>query len=196
MTHAPELRSALIRCCIFVTFGSALWALMPLVARHELGMNARGYGILVGFFGTGALSGLTLPKMRKRMSMDTLLTVATVSFAMVTFALAYLRVFSTLLYLTMIAGGVAWVTVMSSLNVAAQTSAASWVQSRALGFFVLAFQGLMGVSSVLWGAIANSVVIHYRFSRRDRASLRASRGFSMAVERDQGFGFETIFTLV
>jgi MFS family permease len=127
---------------------------MPLVARHELGMNARGYGILVGFFGTGALSGaITLPKMRRRMSMDTLLTVATVSFAIVTFALAYLRVHA-LLYLAMIAGGVAWVTVMSSLNVAAQTSAASWVQSRALGFFVLAFQGLMGVSSVLWGALA------------------------------------------
>ncbi|MDA8408331.1 MAG: MFS transporter [Deltaproteobacteria bacterium] len=154
MTHAPELRSALIRCCIFVTFGSALWALMPLVARHELGMNARGYGILVGFFGTGALSGaMTLPKMRKRMSMDTLLTIATLIFAFVTFALAYLRIHA-LLYLTMIAGGVAWVTVMSSLNVAAQTSAASWVQSRALGFFTLAFQGLMGVSSVLWGAIA------------------------------------------
>ncbi len=154
MTHAPELRSALIRCCIFVTFGSALWALMPLVARHELGMNARGYGILVGFFGTGALSGaITLPKMRKRMSMDTLLTVATVSFAIVTFALAYLRI-HILLYVVMLAGGMSWVTVMSSLNVAAQTSAASWVQSRALGFFVLAFQGLMGVSSVLWGTIA------------------------------------------
>ncbi len=154
MTHAPELRSALIRCCIFVTFGSALWALMPLVARHELGMNARGYGILVGFFGTGALSGaITLPKMRKIMSMDTLLTVATVSFAIVTFALAYLRI-HILLYVVMLAGGMSWVTVMSSLNVAAQTSAASWVQSRALGFFVLAFQGLMGVSSVLWGAIA------------------------------------------
>ena len=62
-------------------------------SRHELGMNARGYGILVGLFGSSALSGaITLPKMRKRMSMDTLLTVATVSFAMVTFALAYLRV--------------------------------------------------------------------------------------------------------
>lgn len=154
MTHAPELRSALIRCCIFVTFGSALWALMPLVARHQLGMNARGYGILVGFFGTGALLGaLTLPKFRKMMSMDTLLTLATVSFAIVTFALAFLRI-HVLLYLTMIAGGMAWVTIMSSLNVAAQTSAASWVQSRALGFFTLAFQGLMGVSSVMWGALA------------------------------------------
>ncbi|MGC8658970.1 MAG: MFS transporter [Desulfomonilaceae bacterium] len=154
MTHAPELRSALIRCCIFVVCGSALWALMPLVARHQLGMNARGYGMLVGFFGTGALLGaLMLPQLRKTMSMDSLLSLATATFALVTVALGYLRVHF-LLFMVMIAGGMAWVTIMSSLNVAAQTSAASWVQSRALGFFTLAFQGLMGVSSAMWGAIA------------------------------------------
>ncbi|MGC8605775.1 MAG: MFS transporter, partial [Desulfomonilaceae bacterium] len=154
MAHAPELRSALIRCCIFVSFGSALWALMPLVARRQLGMNAGGYGVLVGFFGTGALLGaLILPRFRKMMSTDTLLTMSTLFFAFVTFALAYLRI-HTFLYAVMIVGGLSWVIIMSSLNVAAQTSAASWVQSRALGFFTIAFQGIMGVSSVMWGTIA------------------------------------------
>jgi MFS family permease len=152
--HAPELRSALIRCCIFVTCGSALWALMPLVARHELGMTSRGYGALVGFFGLGALAGAAiLPSARKRMTLDNLLILATIIFGIVTVTLGYLRV-DFLLYGFMIAGGIAWVTVMASFNVAAQTSAASWVQSRALGFYTLAFQGLMGVSSVMWGTIA------------------------------------------
>ena len=64
-------------------------------------------------------------------------------------------------------------------------------------FVSLAFQGLMGVSSVLWGAIAefggNSLSLLFAGIG---LLVRATRDFPMAVERDQGFGFETIFTLV
>ena len=55
----------------------------------------------------------------------------------------------------------------------------------------------MGVSSVLWGAIAefggNSLSLLFAGIG---LVVRATGGFPMAVERDQGFGFETIFTLV
>jgi MFS family permease len=161
--HAPPLRSALIRCCLFIACSSALWALMPQVARHELNMNATGYGYLLGCFGTGALLGAAiLPKLRQKASINTLVMAGTVVFAITTLALAYMRVL-VLLYGAMVAGGVAWMATMSSLNVAAQTSAPSWVQSRALGFYTLALQGGMAVASVIWGAIAeqdgNSVAL-------------------------------------
>ena len=38
--HSPILRSILVRSCLFVFFASALWALLPIVARDRLG---RGY---------------------------------------------------------------------------------------------------------------------------------------------------------
>src|SRR5262249_43339692 len=34
--HAPELRATLIRTGVFILCGSALWALLPLQARHAL----------------------------------------------------------------------------------------------------------------------------------------------------------------
>lgn len=34
--HAPELRAILVRAGVFISCGSALWALLPLVARQQL----------------------------------------------------------------------------------------------------------------------------------------------------------------
>src|ERR671938_1635075 len=63
--HAPELRAVLARTIVFVSCASALWALLPLVARRELGMGALGYGVLLGGLGAGAIVGaFVLPKAR------------------------------------------------------------------------------------------------------------------------------------
>jgi MFS family permease len=52
------------------------------------------------------------------------------------------------------AGGLAWLTMMSCLSVASQTAAPAWVRARALGIYLLVFQGLMAVGSFAWGALA------------------------------------------
>jgi MFS family permease len=52
------------------------------------------------------------------------------------------------------AGGIGWIALMSSLNVAAQTAVPSWVRGRALALYVLAFQGGMAAGSALWGYVA------------------------------------------
>ena len=53
--HSPSLRTVLTRTGTFVLPASAVWALLPLYARGELGLGAAGYGILLGFFGAGAV---------------------------------------------------------------------------------------------------------------------------------------------
>jgi MFS family permease len=58
------------------------------------------------------------------------------------------------LCLPLAAGSVGWITLMSSLNVAAQTAVPSWVRGRALAMYVLAFQGGMAAGSALWGYVA------------------------------------------
>ena len=61
--HSPPLRTVLVRTGTFVLPASAVWALLPLYARDELGLGAAGYGILLGFFGIGAVAcGLLLPR--------------------------------------------------------------------------------------------------------------------------------------
>jgi MFS family permease len=152
--HAPALRAVLVRIGVFTLGASALWALLPVVARRELGMDATGYGVILGSLGLGAVgAALLLPRLRRELSVDRLAIAATLVFAAATLALATLRSVP-LLVASMMAGGMAWLAMMSSLTVAVQTAAPAWVRARALGIYLLVFQGLMAAGSFAWGALA------------------------------------------
>jgi MFS family permease len=152
--HAAELRAVLVRCSIFILSASALWALMPVVARYKLGMDAIGFGWFFGCIGAGALIGAAiLPSLRHKFTTNALISSATVALAIVLLILGYVRNIG-LLYGAMILAGAGWMAAMSSFTVAAQIAVPSWVQARALGFYVLSFQGGMAIASVLWGTIA------------------------------------------
>jgi predicted MFS family arabinose efflux permease len=154
MFYAPPLRAVLIRCLLFITCVSALWALMPVVARHELRMSSIGFGGLFGFIGMGALLGAAiLPRLRSVASTDRLINIASAVLVVAILVLGIIRNVY-IVYGAMLLAGIAWITAMASLTVAAQTLAPSWVQGRALGFYTLAFQGGMAVASVGWGLIA------------------------------------------
>ena len=129
--HDPALQAVLVRTGVYVSCASALWAMMPLVARKQLGLGAGAYGILLGGLGAGAiLAAFILPAIRRRVSVNALVIAGTVVFAGATAALATVRIFP-LLCLAMIFGGIAWMTLMSSFNVIVQTIVPSWVRARA-----------------------------------------------------------------
>lgn len=152
--HSLPLRAVLVRIGVFMLGASALWALLPVVARHELRLDATGYGIVLGSLGAGAVvCALLLPRLHRALSVDRLTALATLVFAGATLALALLRVLP-LLVLCLAAGGMAWMAMMSSLTAAAQTAAPAWVRARALGIYLLVFQGTMALGSVGWGALA------------------------------------------
>jgi MFS family permease len=157
--HAPALRIVLVRSCVFILCGSALWALLPLVARGELGLDATGYGVLLGSLGAGAIAGaIVLARIRQRLASDPLVAVATVLFAAATLLLASTRNVA-LLCGVMAMAGMAWMALMSTLNAAAQTTVPAWVRARAMAVYLLLFQGGMAVGSTLWGAVASHVGI-------------------------------------
>lgn len=153
--HAPAFQAVLIRAGVFISCGSALWALLPTLARQELRLGAIGYGVLLGCIGVGAVAGaFLLPKIRQRFSSDKLVIWATILFALVTLTAAKERNLG-LLSGAMVVGGVAWIALLSCLNVAAQTTVPTWVQARALGVYQLVFQGGMAIGSIIWGVIAS-----------------------------------------
>ena len=57
----------------------------------------------------------------------------------------------------LIAGGFAWTSAMSTLNLAVQVSVPAWVQARALGAYQMIFAGGMALGGVIWGFIAEHV---------------------------------------
>lgn len=152
--RAPALRAVLARAAAFIAGGSALWALLPVVARRELHMTPLRFGLLLGAVGAGALAGAAvMPRARERLGSDSLVAIASAVYAAAMLVLAFVRV-EVALYTAMAATGVAWISLMSSLNVAAASAAPGWVQSRALGLYLLVFQGGMALGSFGWGTLA------------------------------------------
>jgi MFS family permease len=151
---APLLRAVMARAIAFFLFGSAAWALLPIIARRELGLGPGGYGGLLAAIGVGAIAGaLLLPRLRTRLSADALTVAASLVFAGSTLALGLVRnplvIAGVLLF-----SGFAWIAVLSTLNVGAQRSSAGWVKARALATYLTVFYGAMTAGSALWGKLA------------------------------------------
>ena len=151
---APLVRSILIRTGAFSVGASSLPALLPILARPH---GATGYGLLLGFFGLGALAGAAvLPRMRSRLSVDGVVVFGILLFAAMTFAAGRVQTFSWLC-LVLFVCGTAWIGILACLNVAAQTMSPSFLRARALSMYLLVLQGGMALGSTAWGALATRV---------------------------------------
>lgn len=178
--HAPALQLVLLRAVAFFLFSSALWALLPLVGRRELGLDAAGYGALLGAMGFGAVLGaLALTKVRKRVGANHLSLAASLLFAVSTLALAHAGN-AWIAGGVMVLAGLAWITMLSGLNVAAQMAVPSWVKARALAIYLLVFQGAMTLGSLVWGALA---------ARTDIATALTVAGVALGLATATGLRF-------
>jgi MFS family permease len=157
LRYAPMLQAAFMRTLIFTLFVSAVWALLAVVARNDLHQGAMGYGILNGSMGFGAVIGATnLPRVRRVLSADAIIAWSTGVFVATLAVLALIKV-PLIIIPMLIAGGFAWTSAMSTLNLAVQVSVPAWVQARALGAYQMIFAGGMALGGVIWGFIAEHV---------------------------------------
>lgn len=153
-TQASVLQSVLVKAASFFVFASALTALLPIVVNRDLQASAGTYGLLLGCIGVGAIGGaVVLPRLRARISPDHLVLAATLVYAGCIAALALLSNIPAL-YLVSLVNGFAWITVLSSLQIAAQSSLPAWVRARGLALYIVIFSGGMAVGSLGWGALA------------------------------------------
>ena len=151
-----ELHRVLLRAAAFFLFASAVWALLPLVARRMLGGDASFYGLLLGTVGAGAILGaLLLPQLRQRLSNDGLLLTAALLAAFVLAALATAPPHWLALFL-MLAIGMAWILALTTFNGVAQAVLPDWVRGRGLSIYLMVFNGSMAAGSLGWGLIAES----------------------------------------
>ena len=152
--NAPKVQAVLIHTLIFSVFTCALWAFLPIVAREYLRLSAVGYGMLLGFFGAGALVGaLLLPIIRVRFSLNNIVAGTTILMAVTMTCLAIIHSFP-LILAVMAAGGMAWLILISVFSIAVQEVIPSWVRGRVLSVFMLVFFGGFAGGSMLWGALA------------------------------------------
>jgi MFS family permease len=151
------LRATLARAVGFFLFASAYWALLPLLARTQLGGGPTLYGVLLGAIGAGAVGGaFVLPRLKARSSPDTLIMCgeAGTALALLLFGLAPN---ATVAVLACLIAGVSWIVVLATLNVSAQVALPEWVRGRGLAAYVAVFFGTMSVGSLLWGYLASRI---------------------------------------
>jgi predicted MFS family arabinose efflux permease/quinol monooxygenase YgiN len=157
--HTRSLQAVLIRGIAFFVFASATWSLFPLIVRRELGRGPETYGLLLTCIGVGAVAGaMVLPRLRATLSRDVLVAGASVLYALAALMLAHVQNLG-LLVVAMLATGVAWISILSALQVAAQMTLPAWVRARGLAAFVVVLMGGMALGSILWGQVATRIGI-------------------------------------
>jgi MFS family permease len=151
---SAPLRRTLLRAFLFFGFGSAPWALLPLLVREDLGGSAGFYGFMLAGIGAGAVAGaLLLPKLRRRFGSDGLVLAATLLLSAVSAGLAATHAKAMALALMPLLG-LAWIAVLTTLNVTAQSILPNWVRGRGLALYLTVFFGSMTAGSIVWGQVA------------------------------------------
>jgi MFS family permease len=184
-----------IRNLSFAVCASALWALLPVIARDQLALGAGGFGMLLGFFGAGAVIGaLWIPRHLQKVSLNTV-----VSGGYLLWAVAALTVAFAPWVVLAVAGcfgaGAAWVSVFASLSAGTQTSAPAWVRARAVATNLVTTQASLALGSIVWGALASAagtpialsvsagvMMLLYVLSRRVRVELGNEADVTMGVQ--------------
>jgi predicted MFS family arabinose efflux permease len=152
--HSSPLRATMARAVGFFLFASAYWALLPLVARHQVAGGPGLYGVFLGAIGVGAVGGaFFLPWLKPRLGADGLMALGALGqgIALALYALARDPV--TALVASLIAGA-SWIAAMATLNVSAQVALPDWVRGRGLALYTTVFFGCLTLGSAVWGEVA------------------------------------------
>lgn len=153
---APIVRRILLRAVLFIAPGSALWGLLAVIAKDQLGQSSSGYGLMLGALGVGAVLGaFTLSKLRTLVSQNLLLVAAAVGFAGATTVLALVHNV-TIVLVALVIGGTAWLLALATLNASMQLSLPAWVRARGLSVYQLVFMGGQAIGSLVWGLLAGA----------------------------------------
>jgi MFS family permease len=151
VSASPSMQAAILRACAFFLPAAAVWGLLPLLVRGQLGLGPEAFGLMLGVMGVSAVgAGFVLPSLRSRLDRGTLVFLASVVVA-VAMGLLALSEHWLPAALSMALYGAAWIAAGSTLAVSAQTAAPAWVRARAIAIYQLSFFGMMAFGAALAG---------------------------------------------
>jgi len=181
----------IIRVGLFTLCSSALLSLLPLLAKYDLDLDSIGFGLLLGSFGVGAIIGgiIILPKLRLKISAESLITFSIALLAIVTFTMGYVRDFG-IACVVMGIGGIAFIMILSKFYTIGVKSAPRWIGARVLAVYLLILNGGLVVGSLIWGTMANTFGIALTMSVASialGATIIARKGYSSELLDDLDF---------
>jgi len=189
--HSQAARVLIVRAGLFTLCSSAVLSLLPFLARHELGLDSTGFGLLLGSFGMGAIArGIAiLPRLRPKASVESLITGSVVLLSIVTFAIGYIQDLL-ILCIVMAFGGAGYITILSTFYTIGIKSAPKWIGARVLAIYLLVLNGGLAIGSVIWGTVANVFGIQITLSVASlalAATIIAKKRYSSTLLNDLDF---------
>ncbi|MHC9235315.1 MFS transporter [Pseudooceanicola sp. 502str34] len=156
MSMSPHLVKVMARSCLFGFAASSAMALLPLVARDMLQGTALTYGLLLGFFGLGAIGGVMINgRVRSRYRNEQIVVAAFLGFS-AGMAILSAGTHIAISAVGLLISGACWVLALSLFNVTVQLSTPRWVVGRALSFYQTATFGGMALGAWTWGLFAEA----------------------------------------
>ena len=148
IVNMQPVRRAVLRAFLTSFLGSALQALMPLIARDLLGGDAKIFGILLGCFGVGAVSGIfVLQHMHRVFGNESTMRACCLALATSLAVLAFSKSIMLDIGLLLVAG-MAWMVVTTTISIAVQLSVPRWVMGRAIA--TSSASNALGIASGAW----------------------------------------------
>ncbi len=151
---SPGIRTVLVRGSVFGLLSSAIWSLLPLIARDLIGGGAVTFGVLYAAFGAGAVAGaLFSASLRSKHGNEKVARVSTVGFGVGT-VLTAISSWHALSMAALMLAGASWVIALSTFNVTVQTGSPRWVAGRTIAIYQMVTFGGLAAGSWLWGTVA------------------------------------------
>lgn len=152
-------RRILVNVCTVFFATIAFAGLLPVFVRDVLHMNSSVFGTLLGSLGAGAVvAAFCLPTVRALVDKTRLLVGALIVYGIMLLGLSLNTPASrSLAFLIplIVCGGMAWATVVSTLNAAAQLSFPAAVRARTLSIYLFVMAGGYTAGSLFWGKVAD-----------------------------------------
>ncbi|MQV20200.1 MFS transporter [Sinorhizobium meliloti] len=154
MLSNSRFRSLLVRTFICFFGASSMWSLLPAFAALQLQMEAAEVGLLMGTIGVGAvLGGTLLPRLKAKIGINRLIAVASTQLGLALLLAAWNGT-SVTIWVSMLATGVGWAFIVSSLNGSAQLMFPKSIRASAISAYLMVMYGATTNGSCLWGALS------------------------------------------
>jgi MFS family permease len=153
--ESQRMKDALMRASVFFLHATALFALMPLVAKRFGEGGAGTYTLLLSCIGVGAIAAATqLPRARRHYNRDQLALRGMIVQALCTAAVAFAH-HEVVAALAMVLAGAAWILVANSVTIAAQLALPDWVRARGMAIYQMSIMGGTALGAFIWGKLAD-----------------------------------------
>ena len=157
--HAPMLQAVLIKGLVFFFFGSAIWALLPVIAVRVLNGGPTLYGWLIAMIGIGAVvAAQMMGWLNRKYSRNTIVTAGGLIYAATLYGFGNSSNIG-ILFFVLLFSGASWLALFSSIIVAGQLAVPDWVRARGLSLVMLTMMGSMSLGSAIWGKLADQLGI-------------------------------------